>query len=76
MENYRILNDMKIEYLISELNRLYDEYEVDKSQMNLLTQEQIVSQVKGILAVLDKKKKHYYKVNDFDVIKDIYHYYC
>ena len=66
---------MDIEQLIYELNRLYDGYGVDKTQLSFLTQEQISKGVKGLLVTLDKQKNQNYKKEDLEIIKDIFFYY-
>jgi hypothetical protein len=66
---------MDVECLIYELNRLYDDYGVDKTQLSLLTQDQITKMVKGLLATLDANKNQNYTSKDLEILKDIFFYY-
>jgi len=67
---------MKIKDLVNEMNRLYDYYEIDKKELNQLTEEQISKGAKGLLANIDYLKNKQYTDGDLKIIKDIYHYYC
>lgn len=62
--------------LIYELNRLYEYYGVNIKFIQNIPEKQIAREVKGILANLENQKKCEYTMEDSEVIKDIYFYYC
>ena len=61
---------------IAEINALYDKYNVSKSIFLKMTNEKMISSVKGILAELDSKKNSEYSQEDRELIKDIFCSWC
>ena len=67
---------MTAEETIQEINALYDKYNVSKSIFLKMTNEKMISSVKGILAELDSKKNSEYSQEDRELIKDIFCSWC
>lgn len=62
--------------ILSAIDYLYRKYEVSNDFYILLSEENKIRAMKGILAELDKKKKAEYSKEDIELIKDIYFMCC
>lgn len=67
---------MKIEDILSQIDYLYEKYNVDKSFYISMNKEQKIKGMKGILAELDLKKNSEYEKKDIMIIKNIYSIFC
>ena len=62
--------------LLKELERLIKKYIDDEEYCNLLIKKISITNIKGILAMVDEKKNKNYTIEDLEIIKDIYYFFC
>ena len=67
---------MNEEKIIKSIDMLYEKYNVDKSFYSVMSNQEKIRGMKGILAELDLKKKFPYTDSDIEIIKDIFSMCC
>jgi len=67
---------MENEYIIQKVRELYEKYGVPSGFLDLLSDEEKIRGMKGVLAELDLKKKKDYSGEDIIIIRKIYALLC